>query len=380
MTPVALTTGRSSAVTHARRRAPVRRRSRRRARRRSRTLRPARAAVDGVPCALGEERVRQPVERARSPDRQPEARRRRVTHAHQRTVCQPAVERPTGRLRGCDASRGSDRDARARRARARGVHAAPEPSIRVRGGRVRVPGRRRRRGRPEAPLLDLVAGVAPTLADARLGGPGGLGFWVAAIRESFEEAGVLLARDAASSALVRVDAPASSRPGGRPRRRCLAGDSLLRRDRRRPRTRARRRRLLPSPGTGSRRQARRAATTPGSSWPPRPSGHAYHHDDDETVDSDWIRPLDALERARREEIELIYPTFRSLQALAQFDTAEEVLCAVDAAWDDHDDAASDCDATDVRRMALDARLRRWRRCAGCDASLGPHRPARRRGA
>jgi len=55
------------------------------------------------------------------------------------------------------------------------------------------------------------------------------------------------------------------------------------------------------------------------------------HDDLEAVASEWIRPADALARARAGEIDLILPTMRTLVALANFDTSAEALDAVRAA-------------------------------------------------
>jgi len=63
-----------------------------------------------------------------------------------------------------------------------------------------------------------------------------------------------------------------------------------------------------------------------------PDGHAYVHDDDETVASEWLTPNDALARAREREIDLIYPTFRSLQVLSRFDGVAELLDAIAARW------------------------------------------------
>jgi 8-oxo-dGTP pyrophosphatase MutT (NUDIX family) len=173
--------------------------------------------------------------------------------------------------------------------------------------------------------------VSPADADARLGGPGALGFWVAAIRESFEEAGVLLARDRTLGDLVVSDAPVLDAE----RRRLIAGE--------RPFVEIVR-------GLGVVLDA--GALAPFARWitpsgPPRrfdtwffvaaaPEGHVYEHDDDETVASTWLGPADALEQAREGEIELIYPTFRSLQTLARFDRAEDVLDAVHAVWRDSD--------------------------------------------
>ena len=199
------------------------------------------------------------------------------------------------------------------------------------GGAYVFPGGGVDAGDRDPALLALVDGVSPADADARLGGPGALGFWVAAIRESFEEAGVLLARDRTLGDLVVSDAPVLDAE----RRRLIAGE--------RPFVEIVR-------GLGVVLDA--GALAPFARWitpsgPPRrfdtwffvaaaPEGHVYEHDDDETVASTWLGPADALEQAREGEIELIYPTFRSLQTLARFDRAEDVLDAVHAVWRDSD--------------------------------------------
>jgi hypothetical protein len=54
------------------------------------------------------------------------------------------------------------------------------------------------------------------------------------------------------------------------------------------------------------------------------------HDDHEVIANVWIRPQDALDRHRAGEFDLIFPTMRSLQTLARFDTADEVLQAAQA--------------------------------------------------
>jgi 8-oxo-dGTP pyrophosphatase MutT (NUDIX family) len=58
---------------------------------------------------------------------------------------------------------------------------------------------------------------------------------------------------------------------------------------------------------------------------PAPLDQAHGHDEVETVDSEWVRPTDALARQAEGAWELILPTERSLRALAQFDTADAVL-------------------------------------------------------
>ena len=65
---------------------------------------------------------------------------------------------------------------------------------------------------PRAPLPDRDDAAASALS---VSPDGGLGFWVAAVRETFEEAGVLLARSAATGALVDPSR-AAARDGARP--------------------------------------------------------------------------------------------------------------------------------------------------------------------
>jgi 8-oxo-dGTP pyrophosphatase MutT (NUDIX family) len=181
------------------------------------------------------------------------------------------------------------------------------------------------------PATELVHGIDAATADARLGVEhSGLGFWVAAIRESFEEAGVLLARDVATGAGVApglVEALV-------PRRAAVAAGEQSFADLVRPHglaldagaLRVFAHWITPEPAP------RRYDT-----WffvAPAPEGHAYEHDSDETVASEWVQPAAALERARRGELELIYPTFKSLQALARFPTVTALLDAVDDAWSD----------------------------------------------
>ena len=56
-----------------------------------------------------------------------------------------------------------------------------------------------------------------------------------------------------------------------------------------------------------------------------PDGQEPHHDDGEIVDWDWVRPADALERFRAGEFEMISPTVRMVQCLMRYATAADVL-------------------------------------------------------
>ena len=71
-------------------------------------------------------------------------------------------------------------------------------------------------------------------ASARLGlDRGGLAYWVAAIRECFEEAGVLLARPVDGDAAIRFDDPSTEQRFDAARRAVHSGDRLARRSLRR---------------------------------------------------------------------------------------------------------------------------------------------------
>jgi 8-oxo-dGTP pyrophosphatase MutT (NUDIX family) len=157
---------------------------------------------------------------------------------------------------------------------------------------------------------------------------GGLAYWVAAIRESFEEAGVLLAYDQAGN-VIRLDEPGTKERYVEHRRAVDTGE----------------RRLVDicedeqlqlavdhmyyfshwiTPEGAPRRYDTRffVARAPEAQEP--------LHDDHEVIANLWIRPSVALERHRSGEFDLIFPTMRSLQALERFATADDVLAAAEA--------------------------------------------------
>jgi 8-oxo-dGTP pyrophosphatase MutT (NUDIX family) len=177
----------------------------------------------------------------------------------------------------------------------------------------------------------IVTGLDDASASARLGrDDAGLGFWVAAIRESFEEAGVLLARDAATGkhaaphVVESLDEARAAVAAGERSFAEVVRDAGLVLDAGCLRVFGHW--ITPSPAP------RRYDT-----WffvAPAPAGHAYAHDETETIASAWVRPSDALEQARRHELELIYPTYRCVEALSRFDSTAALFAAVDDAWRD----------------------------------------------
>jgi 8-oxo-dGTP pyrophosphatase MutT (NUDIX family) len=166
-------------------------------------------------------------------------------------------------------------------------------------------------------------------ASAQLGiAEGGLGYWVAAVRETFEEAGVLLARSATTGELVDPAEPRlvhlrdGLNAGSITMQELIEGEDLLL-------------------DVGGLHAFSHWITPEGA---PRrydtrffvaaaPEGHAYAHDETETVASIWVRPADALVAASRGELDLIFPTRKSLEALSRFETAAELLAAVIDATD-----------------------------------------------
>ena len=162
-------------------------------------------------------------------------------------------------------------------------------------------------------------------ASARLGlERGGLAWYVAAIRECFEEAGVLLARPTNSDALVRFDDPLAADRFNAARHSihdgteslvevCVREDLLL----------------LPArmhfvahwltPVGEPRRFDTRffVAEAPPSQEP--------LHDESETIASIWVRPADALARWKARELQMFPPTIACLRMLAEHASVAEAM-------------------------------------------------------
>lgn len=176
-----------------------------------------------------------------------------------------------------------------------------------------------------ADLESICRGRTDAEASEQLGvETGGLAFWVAAVRECFEEAGVLLACSRGSDeAISFLDPDIAARFAAH--RRVIDGGH---------------RRLIEvcreedlEIAAGEIHYFSHWITPVG---PPRrydtrffvaaaPSEQEPLHDDRETIANLWVRPHDALALHRAGELDLIFPTIKNLEAIGRFTTSAELL-------------------------------------------------------
>ena len=162
-------------------------------------------------------------------------------------------------------------------------------------------------------LLKRVVGLTPDAAEARLKVPNALAYYVAAIRESFEEAGVLLLSNKDGSTVTPGQAERLEPYRSKPFHELLEAEDLY----------------VPAgalayyghwitaPGRARRFDARFFVAL-------SPDGQEGSHDANEAVHHMWVRPQDALERGERGEIELVFATRHTLKDLARFPRREEI--------------------------------------------------------
>ncbi len=169
-----------------------------------------------------------------------------------------------------------------------------------------------------------VTGLTDEMASTRLGlASGGLAYYVACLRELFEEAGLLLASHADGQP-IRLDDPEVMARFAAHRR--SVNDGTVR---------------FLDVVTSEGLQLTLDALEYVAHWvtpvgPPRrydtrffvalaPAAQTAAHDAHETVADEWIRPRDALARHARGELEMIFPTIRNLEAIADLSDATAVL-------------------------------------------------------
>ena len=154
----------------------------------------------------------------------------------------------------------------------------------------------------------------------------GLAYWVAAIRECFEEAGVLLARDTKTNRTVAFGDDATQDRFARARR--SVHDSSLNMIELCQRESLR---LV----TGSIHYVSHWITPVGETRrfdtrffvAAAPESQEPLHDSQETIASLWVKPQAALDRLARGELAMFPPTSENLKFLASYSTTAEVLAA-----------------------------------------------------
>jgi len=175
-------------------------------------------------------------------------------------------------------------------------------------------------------LESICEGRTDADASRRLGiAGGGLAFWVAAIRESFEEAGVLLAYDA-DGGIVHLDDPVSVERWAAHRKAVDSGD----------------RRLAEVCAEEGLRLAVDGLHYFGHWITPEGSPRRYDtrfflaaeapgqtplHDDHEVIANLWISPADALARYAAGQFHMLPPTVACLRAVGRFTSTAEALAA-----------------------------------------------------
>jgi glyoxylase-like metal-dependent hydrolase (beta-lactamase superfamily II)/8-oxo-dGTP pyrophosphatase MutT (NUDIX family) len=164
-------------------------------------------------------------------------------------------------------------------------------------------------------LATLASGIDDAEASKRLGiEQGGLGYWIAAIRECFEEAGLLFAH-AHDDVLIDIDGHAASHFDAA-RKSLAAGDATLLHVLQSNNLRLATDRLhyfshwITQAGRPRRYDTRFfLAETPARQTP--------SHDGEELVNHLWIRPAEAIERGNRGELNLMFPTIKTLESLSK---------------------------------------------------------------
>lgn len=179
-----------------------------------------------------------------------------------------------------------------------------------------------------AAMPHLYAGCDDSTASSILGiDSGGLSYFAAAIREAFEEAGILIAYDA-DPASGQVELPEGTEIASRldaARTSLNAGEADFYS-------------ILESEAS---LQLAVEELVYMSHWitpvgPPRrydtrffaaraPENQVALHEGSETVDTIWISPAEAIEAAARNEIEIMFPTLRHLEMVRDFKTVDEAL-------------------------------------------------------
>ena len=171
----------------------------------------------------------------------------------------------------------------------------------------------------------LCAGLDDAAASRTLGlSRGGLAYWIAAIREAFEEAGILLAYDA-SGDIVSLEGAKAERYAGQ---RCGDFTAFARGEGLRLATdRLRYFGHWITPVGAPRRYDTRFFLAVA------PAGQEARADDRETIAHVWVRPAEALAMHARAALAMRFPTIKTLERFAGCATAAELIAEVESTQD-----------------------------------------------
>lgn len=161
-------------------------------------------------------------------------------------------------------------------------------------------------------LMSACRGLTDAAASQRIGVPdGGLAWWVAAVRETLEEAGVLLGawtggdpHELAHRLRTCPDRFAQLVADHQIRFHCQTIHEVAR--------------FVTPLGPPRRFDARFFVAR-------MPEGQQESHDDGEVIETRWVRPQGALELHERGDFDMISPTVRMLTTLARFGSVDDVL-------------------------------------------------------
>ena len=153
---------------------------------------------------------------------------------------------------------------------------------------------------------------------------GGLSYWVACIRECFEEAGVLLAHDSMSGEVIRFDDPVVAGRFEKERENIHDGSlALLELCKRENLHLSTHNVHYVSHWITPKGERRRFDTR--FFVARAPEAQEPLHDDGETIESMWISPKEAIRRHKEGDLMLMPPTLANIEFIAAHDTADKVL-------------------------------------------------------
>ncbi len=188
-------------------------------------------------------------------------------------------------------------------------------------GKYVFPGGSVDRADTDAAVYACCKGLDDAAASERLGIPAhGLAYWIAAIRESFEEAGLLLACDDSGRTATQQQVAALARHRKAVEDGTLPFDALLREEGLRMATDA----LVYfshwiTPVGAPRRYDTRFFVTRG------PNGQEAVSDFGETIESVWVRPRDGVARFEAGDYKMLTPTIHTLRLFAAHDSADALI-------------------------------------------------------